>query len=304
LLKHIKLNRTLNRTRKRTHLPKAPYHTTTSSNRQQRNGKSPLRPRPRCIPPAPTLGSSRQALAVIRPCNFNGQTPLGQLHAASRVPQSGRCCRQASSSRRSSSRRHDCRACLALLRRDSRVRRTRHLDSGGKGKDSKSNLHISLHHSQGQLPCERARRQRKNLCGNRCTLSYLTSLELPKANINHQGPLATIPDPIPFFYSDVEPAAAAHAASLLLPHAIEAFFSTTQYDGCADFPVTYVVCNNDKALTVEYQHKAIEICRSRENRKGGPEAVEVVTMESGHSPFLSMPEETVKVLLSAAGESL
>jgi hypothetical protein len=129
-------------------------------------------------------------------------------------------------------------------------------------------------------------------------------LEFHEADINHQGPIARVPDPIPFFYSDVEPDVAAHAASLLLPHAIEAFFSITQHDGCADFPVTYVVCNNDKALTVEYQHKAIDICRSRENRKGGSEAVEVVTMESGHSPFLSMPEETVQILLNAAGESL
>jgi hypothetical protein len=85
---------------------------------------------------------------------------------------------------------------------------------------------------------------------------------------------------------------------------MEAFFSTTQHDGCAEFPVTYVVCNNDKALTVEFQRKQIEICRSRENRKGGPEAVEVVTMESGHSPFLSMPQETAKILEKAAGESL
>ena len=136
------------------------------------------------------------------------------------------------------------------------------------------------------------------------TCPRLSSLELLKADISHQGPIASIPDPIPFFYSDVEPAVAAHAASLLLPHAIEAFFSTTQHDGCAEFPLTYVVCNNDKALTVEYQHRAIEVCRSRENRKGGPEAVEVVTMESGHSPFLSVPEETVEVLMKAVGESL
>lgn len=118
----------------------------------------------------------------------------------------------------------------------------------------------------------------------------------------NQGPLATIPDPIPFFYNDVEPSVAAHAASLLLPHAVEAFFTTTQHDGCAEFPVTYVVCNNDQALTVEYQQSAIEVARSREGRGGGREAVEVVTLESGHSPFLSMPEETVKVILKAAGE--
>jgi hypothetical protein len=111
-----------------------------------------------------------------------------------------------------------------------------------------------------------------------------------------------MPISIPYFYNDVEPAAAEHAASLLLPHALEVFSSTTQHEGCAEFSITYVVCTKDKALTVTYQEKAIEVARSRENRKGGREGVEVVTMEASHSPFLSMPEETAKVILTAVGE--
>ena len=118
----------------------------------------------------------------------------------------------------------------------------------------------------------------------------------------NQGPTATVPSPIPIFYNDVEPSAATHAASLLLPHVLEPFFTPTQHDGWADFPVTYVVCKNDQALTVSYQHSAIEVCRSREGRRGGREAVEVVEMESGHSPFLSVPEDTIKVILGAVGE--
>ena len=53
---------------------------------------------------------------------------------------------------------------------------------------------------------------------------------------------------------------------------------------------------------MSYQRSAVEVARSREGRKGGREAVEVVEMESGHSPFLSVPEDTVKVLLGAVGE--
>lgn len=115
----------------------------------------------------------------------------------------------------------------------------------------------------------------------------------------NQGPTATVPTPIPIFYNDVPAPLASHAASLLLPHLLEPFFTPTHHDGCADFPVTYVVCNNDQALTVNYQQSAIEVCRSREGRKGGREAVEVVEMETGHSPFLSVPEGTVKVILGA-----
>ena len=64
-----------------------------------------------------------------------------------------------------------------------------------------------------------------------------------------------------------------------------------------------MVCNDDKALTVSYQQKAVEVARSREDRKGGREGVEVVTMESGHSPFLSQPQETANVVLRAVGET-
>lgn len=110
----------------------------------------------------------------------------------------------------------------------------------------------------------------------------------------------TITDPIPFFYDDVPAPLAAHASSLLLPHAVESFAATTQYDGCAEFRVTYVVCNNDRALSVEYQKQAVEVCRSIEDRVGGREGVEVVEMQSGHSPFLSKTEETARVLLRAA----
>lgn len=64
-----------------------------------------------------------------------------------------------------------------------------------------------------------------------------------------------------------------------------------------------MLCKNDEALTVSYQRSAIEVCRSRGGRKGGREAVQVVEMESGHSPFLSVPEETREVILRAVGES-
>ncbi|KAM0709919.1 hypothetical protein Q7P35_003962 [Cladosporium inversicolor] len=120
-----------------------------------------------------------------------------------------------------------------------------------------------------------------------------------KNYVEIDGPTATVPTPIPIFYNDVPAPLASHAASLLLPHLLEPFFTPTHHDGCADFPVTYVVCNNDQALTVNYQQSAIEVCRSREGRKGGREAVEVVEMETGHSPFLSVPEGTVKVILGA-----
>jgi hypothetical protein len=123
------------------------------------------------------------------------------------------------------------------------------------------------------------------------------------ADIHHQGSTATVPDPIPFFYNDVESALAENAAAALLPHAVEAFTTATQHDGSAEFLVTYVVCNDDRALSVAAQCKFIEVCRSRESRKGGRDAVGVVTLESGHSPMLSMPEECAKIIVEIVGSA-
>lgn len=86
-----------------------------------------------------------------------------------------------------------------------------------------------------------------------------------------------------------------------MPHAVEAFITVTQHDGCAEFPITYVVCNNDRALSVAAQYKSVEVCRSREGRKGGCDAVGVVTLESGHSPMLSMPRECAKIIVESVG---
>lgn len=119
-----------------------------------------------------------------------------------------------------------------------------------------------------------------------------------------QGDRFTVFDPVAKFYNDVEPAMAADAAASLLPQAVEAFVTPTQHDGCGEFPVTYVVCSLDKALTAEYQRSAVDVIRSREGRKGGPDAVEMVTLESGHSPFLNMPEECAAIIRKAAGEEL
>jgi len=123
------------------------------------------------------------------------------------------------------------------------------------------------------------------------------------ADMHHQGLTATVPDPIPFFYNDVETSLAESAAAALLPHAVEAFTTATQYDGSAEFPVTYVLCNDDRALSVAAQYKFIEVCRSSEGRKGGRDAVDVITcmLESGHSPMLSMPGECAKIIVESVG---
>ncbi|KAM0719995.1 hypothetical protein Q7P37_004130 [Cladosporium fusiforme] len=128
-------------------------------------------------------------------------------------------------------------------------------------------------------------------------------LEVPWYS-NAENGLVTCKDPISVFYNDVQPDDAAKAVEALVPTAQDAFLSPAQHEGWAEFPVTFVLCTEDNAWGPADQQRMIDLCRAREGRKGGPEAVEVVTLKSSHSPMLSMPEECVKIIRRAAGESV
>lgn len=66
--------------------------------------------------------------------------------------------------------------------------------------------------------------------------------------------------------------------------------------------MTFVLCTEDNAWSAADQERMIELCREREGRRGGKEGVEVVRLESSHSPMLSMPEVCAGVIRRAAGE--
>ncbi|EXJ58541.1 hypothetical protein A1O7_05968 [Cladophialophora yegresii CBS 114405] len=59
------------------------------------------------------------------------------------------------------------------------------------------------------------------------------------------------------------------------------------YAGWKDVPMWYLVCTNDKAIVPQLQHDLVKRCRAA--------GADVTTREceSGHSPMLSKPEETV-----------
>jgi len=98
------------------------------------------------------------------------------------------------------------------------------------------------------------------------------------------------------FYGDV-PADVADAAIALLspdaPAGIAAGATTLTAHGWGSVPRTYVVCARDRALQPPMQRKFIELADAA--FPGNPTTVH--TLESSHSPFLSMPEELADILL-------
>jgi pimeloyl-ACP methyl ester carboxylesterase len=98
------------------------------------------------------------------------------------------------------------------------------------------------------------------------------------------------------FFGDVGADVADAAIGLLTPDApagIAAGATTLTADGWGSVPRTYVVCTRDRALQPAMQRRFIELADAA--FPGNPTTVH--TLESSHSPFLSMPAELAGIIL-------
>lgn len=95
-------------------------------------------------------------------------------------------------------------------------------------------------------------------------------------------------------YHDVSPPELAEkAASLVMPNSRSVSEGTISYVPWNDMPCTYVLCEQDKAVPPEVARWLIASAGVK---------CQMVRLESGHSPFLSMPERTARVVRWVAGE--
>ncbi len=115
--------------------------------------------------------------------------------------------------------------------------------------------------------------------------------EVYSANDQYKGPAHA-------FYNDLPVSEQEHYVSLLRPMAWATTTSPLTYAAYLYIPTSYLMCTLDNALPLPYQQGIIKMVRDM----GGDIRVEVV--ESGHSPFLSMPERTAEFVRRAAGENL
>ena len=98
------------------------------------------------------------------------------------------------------------------------------------------------------------------------------------------------------FYADVDPAVADAAIGLLTPDApagVPAGETRLTADGWGSVRRAYIMCTQDQALRPPLQRKFIADADAA--FPGNP--TEVHTLESSHSPFLSMPGELAGILL-------
>ena len=98
------------------------------------------------------------------------------------------------------------------------------------------------------------------------------------------------------FFGDIDPAVADAAIGLLSPDApagIAAGATTLTADGWGSVPRTYVMCTRDRALQPAMQRRFIELADA-----AFPDNLTTAhTLDSSHSPFLSMPDELADIIL-------
>jgi pimeloyl-ACP methyl ester carboxylesterase len=90
------------------------------------------------------------------------------------------------------------------------------------------------------------------------------------------------------FYNDCPAATRIWAAAQLRPQWGQSLTDPAGPAWWRRHPSTYVVCSQDRALAPRLQR---EIYSTRAQR--------VVTLDSGHSPFLSQPQQLAQVLVAA-----
>ncbi|PVH86235.1 alpha/beta-hydrolase [Cadophora sp. DSE1049] len=95
-------------------------------------------------------------------------------------------------------------------------------------------------------------------------------------------------------YNDLPSVEADHYFSLLQPSALTTFFGPVNYVASdLKIPKAYLICEKDMAIPVTHQEKIVDTV-------GG---FKKIRCQCGHSPFLSQPDLTVRVIDEFASEN-
>jgi pimeloyl-ACP methyl ester carboxylesterase len=102
-------------------------------------------------------------------------------------------------------------------------------------------------------------------------------------------------DPIPAFYHDCTEDVQTQAVTQLRHHSRATIFAPLTYAAYQHIPSTYLLCTNDEMMALEKQQELI---------KNSGVKFQTFECSASHSPFLSQPELTARVIRRAAGETI
>lgn len=126
----------------------------------------------------------------------------------------------------------------------------------------------------------------------------LAPLPISKPTLPQEPYVHILPQAARTFYNDLPVAEQEAWLAKVRPHAYATMTAKAPAAAWKEIPTSYLVCENDLAIPVFAQEGMTEMARGM----GGE--VEVTRVKSGHSPFLSIPEEVVRWLRGVAGEVL
>jgi len=139
-------------------------------------------------------------------------------------------------------------------------------------------------------------------------LAALGGKPAPIHIVSADGTLVGIGDPGPeyLFYNDLSAEEAAHSKSLLKTHSWRCKILPPSAEGAGywGIPKSYLVCEKDNAIPAELQRSFIEAANEALGKRGSELRIREESVESGHSPFLSLTERTAEFIRRAAGEDL
>ncbi|KAE8376041.1 Alpha/beta hydrolase fold-1 [Aspergillus bertholletiae] len=118
----------------------------------------------------------------------------------------------------------------------------------------------------------------------------------PFITVDDEKGLLTVPDPATWFFNDLPAEEAAAWAQKLVVHPISAQADPITHEAYRSSPATYIVCEQDAALIPMVQEIMIENVR-----KAGVD-LDIERLPASHSPFLSMPDTTAKLVLKIASK--
>jgi pimeloyl-ACP methyl ester carboxylesterase len=100
-------------------------------------------------------------------------------------------------------------------------------------------------------------------------------------------------------FSDMPPAEGIEWAKKMPEHSTASFGGELTYEGYKDVPVSYLYTEQDRTVLPKLQQVCIDNVEQATGKK-----VDVQKLDSGHFPFLSRPNDVVRIIRRVAGEQI
>ncbi|KAI9702622.1 MAG: hypothetical protein M1820_006128 [Bogoriella megaspora] len=113
-----------------------------------------------------------------------------------------------------------------------------------------------------------------------------------------EGGIISCPEPETLLFNDLDPEAAKHWSSLLVPQSVSVHYTACDYAGYEHVPCGYLYGKNDRCITEEIRERLLKLVKDRDGE------VKIWYCDAGHEPQISWTEGLRDVLVGFAKDCL